>query len=157
MVARGPVLILVLVGVVLTGCGGGGQDDAPVRALMDRYVQALTRHDWAYACAQLTPEAAEQRRLSTPYADGCPSAEAFDAGEGFTGDPHIHPERAGEELLALKINRIVMHGDRAQIWIVIPPDRNEVPFLAVRRAGQWLLAQDLEVGIPVDSRSGTLY
>ena len=155
--ARGPVLALALAGALVAGCGGGAvHDDGPVRALMHRYVQALVHHDWVRACAQLTPQAAEQRRLTAPEAANCPSAQAFDAGQGFSY-PGIHPERAGQELLPLRIERIVMLGHRAQIFIVIPPDRNEVPLLAVRRAGRWLLAQDLEVGIPVDSYSGTLY
>ena len=152
-----PVLAVVFA-ALFAGCGGGArQDDAPVRALMDRYLQALTHHNWVQACAQLTPQAAEQRRLSAPEAADCPSAEAVDAGAGLAGIPHVHPERAGEELATARIDSVMMRGDSAQIFMTVPPDRDSVPYLAVRRAGRWLLAQDLEVGVPVDSYSGTLY
>jgi hypothetical protein len=152
-----PILAVVFA-ALLAGCGGGaGQDDAPVRALMDRYLQALTHHDWVRACAQLTPQAAKHRRLSAPAAADCPSAQAFEAGAGLVGVPHVHPERAGEELATARIDSVVMRGDSAQIFITVPPDRSAVPYLAVRRAGRWLLAQDLEIGVPVDAYSGTLY
>jgi hypothetical protein len=55
------------------------------------------------------------------------------------------------------VERVVMRSDSAQLFITIPPNRNEFPLLAVQRGGRWLLDQDLEVGIPVDSYSGTLY
>jgi hypothetical protein len=124
---------------------------------MARYVQAMMRHDWIGACGQLTPQAAEQRQRSAPEAADCPAAEAFEAGGGLAGNPHAHPERAGEELARLRVERVVMRSDSAQLFITIPPNRNEFPLLAVQRGGRWLLDQDLEVGIPVDSYSGTLY
>jgi hypothetical protein len=139
------------------GCGGARHaSDAPVRALTHRYVNAMVAHDWVGACALLTPEAAERHHRGAPSSD-CPHALAFDAGAGLAGAPGVHPERAGEELAALRVNRVTMLGDKAQVHLGSFPGEEEFILLAVRRAGTWLLAQDLQPGIPVDSWSGTSY
>jgi len=138
------------------GCGGGGHtNDAPVRALMQRYLRAMVAHDWALACAQLTPEAAQRHVLGSRSSD-CPHALAFQAGAGLAGAPHVHPERAGEELATVRIQKVTMLGDKAQLYLE-EHTREEFILLAVRRSGTWLLTQDLGIGIPVDSWSGTLY
>jgi hypothetical protein len=140
------------------GCGGGGvvrSNDAPVRALMQRYVRAMVSHDWVLACAQLTPEAAQRHVLGTHSSD-CPHALAFQAGADLAGAPHVHPERAGEELAKLRIQKVAMLGDKAQVYLE-EHTREEFILLAVRRGGTWLLTQDLGIGIPIDSWSGTLY
>jgi hypothetical protein len=151
IVARGPVLLAAL---LLAGCGASPHaGDAPVRALMDRYLAAMSHRDWVQACAQLTPEVAQQRAQSTPAGD-CPSSQAWDAGAGLAGDPHVHPERAGEEFTQMRVTRIDMLGDRALVHVHQPGSLEDVTLLAVRRQGTWLLAQDLEVGAPYDPGSG---
>jgi len=133
------------------GCGGGA-DDAPVRALMQRYLAAMITQDWSVACAQLTPEAAELRHRRAPSTD-CASALAFEAGANLhSPPPFVHPERAGEEFEDVRVQAIDMRDDSAQVR-VRSPNGEEFILLAVRREGRWLLAQDLEVGIPIDQFS----
>jgi hypothetical protein len=149
-VARGVIAAAVLA-LTIGGCGAGA-DDAPVRALMQRYLHAMIAQDWTTACAQLTPEAAELRHRSAPRTD-CASALAFEAGGGLSNPPpYAHPERAGEEFKDVRIQTIEMRDDSAQVYVESPRGE-EFILLAVRRAGRWLLAQDLEVGIPIDQFS----
>jgi hypothetical protein len=100
-VHRALAIVAVAAAAVGAGCGGASRpDDAPVRALMQLYVSAMVAHDWELACAQLTPEAAQRHVAGTRTLD-CPQALAFEAGAPLAGVPHVHPERAGEELTAV--------------------------------------------------------
>ena len=140
-----------MLALTLGGCGGGA-DDAPVRALMQRYLAAMITRDWSAACAQLTPEAAELRHRSAPSRD-CASALAFEAGANLSNPPpFVHPERAGEEFRDVRIHKVDMRDHSAQVHVESPRGE-EFILLAVRRDGRWLLAQDLEVGIPIDQFS----
>jgi len=137
--------------LAIGGCGAG-DDDAPVRALMQRYLHATITQDWSGACAQLTPEAAELRHRSAPSTD-CASALAFEAGGGLSNPPpYVHPERSGEEFKDVRIQKIDLRDGSAQVHVA-SPDGGAFTLLAVRREGQWLLAQDLEVVIPIDQFS----
>jgi len=143
------VVVAVVLALTLGGCGGGA-DDAPVRALMQRYLHAMISQDWSGACALLTPEAAELRHRSAPSAD-CAGALAFEPGGGLSNPPpYVHPERAGEEFRDVRVQKIDLRDDESAQVHVASPDGAAFILLAVRREGRWLLAQDLEVGIPID-------
>jgi len=149
-VSRRAAIAVVAVALTGAGCGGGRPSGEPVNALMRRYLVAMMTRDWATACAQLTPEAAEARHRSAPSAD-CPGALAFESGANLVNPPpylHLHPELAGREFEEVRIQHIEMRDHSAQIDIETHPGE-EIILLAVRRGGRWLLAQDLAPGIPV--------
>jgi hypothetical protein len=143
-VARGPAICILAVAVLAAGCGHA--DDAPVRTMLQRYLRAMVSHDWPAACAQLSPQLAAQHQF--PGApQGCPEALAAEAGGPGGADPFVQPERANEELIAARVTRIVMLGDRAQVYLAVP-QQGEIPLLAVRIGERWRLAQDLGISIP---------
>jgi len=148
-----PVLATALLAV---GCGGSGGGDGPVRALMQRYLHAMVVHDYSTVCAQLAPETAARHRF--PGAPpGCPAAMSAET-HGLDGEPGVHPERANEDLQLVRVDHVVMLGDRAQIYVHLPFAGDTI-VLAVRRAGRWLLLQEIEgISIPVDATgSGTFH
>jgi hypothetical protein len=150
---RGPAICALVASFALAGCGEGRVNDAPVRQMVHRYLGAMVAHDWATACAQLTREAAARHRASGDAAN-CPAALALAAGAGLSGVPGVHPERAGEDLIGVRVEIVMIDADRAEVQLRFPRDGDGM-FLAVRRGGTWLLAQDLGIGIPVDvPRSG---
>lgn len=154
-VPRAALTAALTLAVAAAGCGDAAPDDGPVRALMHRYLNAMITQDWALACAQLTPEAAEERHRSAPSND-CQGALAFESGTDISAPPpNAHPERSGEEFQAVRINRIEMRDRSAQVYVEERPG-DEFILVAVRRGGRWLLAQDLEPGIPVDA-SGAVH
>jgi hypothetical protein len=142
-------LPLLATALLAAGCGGSGGADAPVRAMMDRYLTGMVRHDYAKVCDQLAPEIAARHRFPGAPAD---CAQAMDAEtHGLDGYPGVHPDRANEDMALVRVERVTMLGDRAQVY-VHDPFGGDTIVLAIRRAGRWLLLQEPGgISIPADA------